>query len=270
MFEEETIQEQEFEDEAEFEDEDADTTDFDDDEEDDAWDDEEDEVEGEGDSEESEESDADETDDSEELFTIKYNGEEKQLTRAELIEAAQKGFNYDKVKSKLDSYEAGNIHKAMKAGADKAKMSVEDYAKYLIESSNADAQLEAEKALKEKYPTAPADMIREMAKLQTEKAGSGVKAQEQTEEQKAWAEAMHEYPGLSIDKIPDDVREAVKNGKSPLIAMKDHEIAELRKEKKKDAARAKNEDNKRRSVGSMKNHYGQKNRDPFMEAYDEE
>ena len=30
-------------------------------------------------------------------FTVKYNGEEKQLTREEIISLAQKGMNYDKV-----------------------------------------------------------------------------------------------------------------------------------------------------------------------------
>lgn len=204
----------------------------------------------------------------EETFTVKYNGEEKQLSREELITAAQKGLNYDKVKSKLDSFESGNVYKAMKAGADKAGMTMDAYAAYLLENSEADAQLDAETEIRNKYPGAPADMIKELASLRRKEAGGKQQSSEQSAEQKAWAQVLQEYPDLKIDQIPEDVQEDVKNGVSPLLAMKNHEIRELKQQKKAEAVREKNEKNKKASVGSVTGSYGDGKKDPFLEGYE--
>lgn len=209
----------------------------------------------------------DETKQSEdEQFTVKYNGEEKQLTRAEMIEAAQKGLNYDKIKERLDSVQTGDVYKAMKAGADKAKMSIEDYAKYLLETSAADEQLDAEREIREKYPTAPAEMIKEMAALRKNTASGAAATAAETAEQKAWADALREYPEIKPDAIPEDVQKDVAAGATPLQAMKDHEIRELKDQIKKLKAEEKNKKNKETSIGSLRGR--QNSADPFLEGYD--
>ncbi|MBR0081555.1 MAG: hypothetical protein IJP98_02310 [Clostridia bacterium] len=201
----------------------------------------------------------------EEQFTVKYNGEEKQLTREELITAAQKGLNYDKVKARLDSVEQGSVYRAMKAGAEKAGMSVEDYASYLLESNAADDQMEAERTIREKYPNAPADMIKEMAKLQTASSAEAARTSEQTAEQKAWAEALREYPDMKPDEIPESVQNAVKAGATPLQALKDHEISTLKEKIRTLEADRKNKENKAASTGSVTGRGGHS--DPFLEGW---
>lgn len=207
----------------------------------------------------------------EETFTVKYNGEERTLTREELITAAQKGLNYDKIKGKLDSAESGVVYKAMKAGADKAGMSVEDYANYLLENSEADKQLEAEREIREKYPGAPAAMVKELAKYRANAEESAAKTKEKTDvetaEQKAWAEALQEYPDLKLDQIPEDVLKNVKEGMSPLRAMMKHEILELRKQTQHQEIEKKNEANRKATIGSLKGRGGPDAKDPFLEGY---
>lgn len=217
--------------------------------------------------------DSDDTDEAEEeveeesdAFTVKYNGEEKKLSRDEMIAAAQKGLNYDKIKSRLDSFESGPIHRAMKAAADKAGMSIEDYANYMLENSEADAQLEAEREIRNKYPDAPAEMVKELAGYRTKKSEAGTKQKEQSAEEKAWAEALREYPDTKVDELSDDVLEDIKNGSSPLMALKNHEIRELKKQQSEAAVREKNAKNKKTSLGSLRTNKGDET-DPFLKGY---
>ena len=247
-------------DDTEFEDED----DWEDDESD--WEDEEEDVDDSDEDEENADNDG-EGKPSGKKTTIKYNGKEIQLTEEELIAAAQKGYNYDHIKGELDSVKTGNVYKAMKAGADKAGMSVEKYAEYLLESGTADAQLKAEKELKEKYPTAPADMIKEMARMQVAKDTESTKAATETEEQKAWSEALAAYPDLDIKNIPEDVQKEVAEGTSPLLAMKNHEIREIREQLKKSKAEAKRTENRSHTTGSVTSHHGDGTRNSFMDIY---
>ncbi len=213
-----------------------------------------------------EEESADEVEEESEAFTVKFNGEEKKLSRDEMITAAQKGLNYDKIKSRLDSFESGPIHKAMKAAAEKAGMSIEDYATFMLENSEADAQLEAEREIRNKYPDAPAEMVKELAGYRTKKTEAGSKDKEQSAEEKAWAEALREYPDTKVDELPEDVMEDVKNGASPLMALKNHEIRELKKQQSEAAVREKNAKNKKASLGSLRTNKGDDG-DPFLKGY---
>lgn len=215
-----------------------------------------------------EESDEEAEEPESEKFTVKFNGEEKELNREELIAAAQKGLNYDKIKGRLDSWESGTIHQALKAAAGKAGMSIDDYAKYMLENSEADAQLEAERELRNKYPGAPAEMIRELAGYRTKAAESGTKAQEQSAEEKAWAEALREYPDIKVDEIPEEVQEDIRGGATPLMAYMRHEIRELKKQQKENAAKEKNAKNKKSSLGSLSSSGSSAKKDPFLEGYD--
>jgi hypothetical protein len=225
MLDEETIQEQE-------------DTMFDDLED---WNDEE-EVEGE------ENKPAEEQDDG---LTVKYNGKETKVAKDDIPTYVQKGMNYDHVMSELDSMRSGNMYKALKRAADKEGMSVEQYAKYVLDRDDADALSEAEAAVRKENPNLPNNIIKELAEARAAKKQHNAKAEEASESEIAWAEALKEYPDMTRDSIPDEVLQAVASGKTPLIAMKDYEIAQLRAEKKKNAIEEKNQKNKEKSTGSM-------------------
>ena len=201
-----------------------------------------------------------------ETFTVKYNGKEQQLTREELIAHAQKGMNYDHVKGELDNVREGNVYKAMKAYADKAGMSIDDAATYLLESAAADAELEEEQSIRNQYGNLPADVIKELVASRTAEKRAAATAKAESEQQKAWAEALEAYPDLTMDTVPQSVLEAVSKGASPLMALKDNEIATLKQAIKDGHTQKQNEINRARSVGSVRGG-GTVEQDPFLAGF---
>lgn len=205
----------------------------------------EDETEAEGDETDA----ADEQDDG---LTVKYNGKETKVAKDDIPTFVQKGMNYDHVMSELDSMRQGNAYKALKKFADKEGMSVEQYAKYVLDKEDADALTEAEAQVRKENPNLPNNIIKELAEARAAKKANNAKAEQSSAEEKAWAEALKEYPDMTRESIPEDVLEAVANGKSPLIALKNHEISQLKAAQKKTAIEEKNQKNKEKSTGSMR------------------
>jgi len=205
----------------------------------------EDETEAEGDETDA----ADEQDDG---LTVKYNGKETKVAKDDIPTFVQKGMNYDHVMSELDSMRQGNAYKALKKFADKEGMSVEQYAKYVLDKEDADALTEAEAQVRKENPNLPNNIIKELAEARAAKKANNAKAEQSSAEEKAWAEALKEYPDMTRETIPEDVLEAVANGKSPLIALKNHEISQLKAAQKKTAIEEKNQKNKEKSTGSMR------------------
>lgn len=192
--------------------------------------------------------------DAADFLTIRYNKADKQLTRAEAVELAQKGMNYDHVKAELDSYRNGPIGKAMQAYADQAGMSVEQYAEMMAKQAEAAAEKKALEELQERYPDAPEELLRENVKLKMKETAAQAVSAEEAKRQKAWADALAEYPDIKPDAIPQDVHDAVANGASPLDALRQHELASLRAKVAEltsaQETKQKQEENRARSIGS--------------------
>ena len=241
MFEEETNPEQE---ETMFDD-----SDFD-------WDD--DDVEGE------ENQPAEEQD---EGLTVKYNGKEQKVGKDEIPTLVQKGLNYDHIQSELDSMRSGNMYKVLKKAADKEGMSVEQYAKFVLDKEDADTLSSVEAEVRRENPNLPNAIIKELAEARAAKKQNLAKAEQGSAEEKAWAEALKEYPGMTKDSIPEEVLHAVAYGKSPLIALKDYEITQLKAAQKKQAVEEKNQKNKEKSTGSMNGTRSDGEMDDFLKGF---
>lgn len=234
MPEEETIQQQ---DEELFDDSDID------------WDDDEEEVEG-------EEAEGEEAEEQDEGLTVKYNGKEQKVGKEEIPTLVQKGLNYDHIQSELDSMRSGNMYKVLKKAADKEGMSVEQYAKYVLDQEDADLITETEASIRKENPNLPNSIIKELAEARVAKKQNRAKEEEKTDAENAWVEALQEYPELNVDSIPQDVIDAVAKGTQPLIALKNYEIAQLKAAQKKTAIDEKNLKNKEKSTGSMRGERG--------------
>lgn len=187
-------------------------------------------------------------------LTIRYNKADKQLTRAEAVELAQKGMNYDHVMQELQSYREGPIGKAIKAYADQAGMSVEKYAEMMMEQQAAAAEKRALAELHERFPDAPEDLLVEYAKLQLEGDKAKAVTAEEAKRQKEWADALAEYPDIKPDSVPQDVHDAVANGAKPIDALRLHELASLRAKVAEltsaQESKQKQDENRARSIGS--------------------
>lgn len=184
-------------------------------------------------------------------LTVKYNGKEQKVGKDEIPTLVQKGLNYDHIQSELDSMRQGNMYKVLKKAADKEGMSVEQYAKYVLDREDADTLTAEEAAVRKEFPNIPNNIVKELAEARASKKQHNAKADESSEAEKAWAEALKEYPDMTRDSIPQEVLEAVAAGKSPLLALKDNEISQLKTAQKKTAIEEKNFKNKEKSTGSM-------------------
>lgn len=203
------------------------------------------------------------------FLTIRYNKQDRKLSRKEAIELAQKGANYDHIKSELDSFRSGPIGRAMKAYADQAGMSVEQYAEMMAQQAEAAAEKKAIEELQERFPAAPEELLKEYAKLQREGARAQAKSAEELKRQREWDEAVAEYPDINPQSVPQDVYDAIAQGKSPIEALRLHEIAALRAQvaelKSAQEAKQKQNDNRARSIGSAAGvHAGGEAEDDFL------
>lgn len=184
-------------------------------------------------------------------LTVKYNGKEQKVGKDEIPTLVQKGLNYDHIQGELESMRSGNMYKVLKRAADKEGMSVEQYAKYVLDKEDADVLTEAEEAIRKENPNLPSNIVKELAEARAAKKANNAKAEEHSAEEKAWLDALKEYPEMTQDSIPQEVLEAVAGGKSPLIALKNYEISQLKAAQKKAAIDEKNLKNKEKSTGSM-------------------
>ena len=229
------------------------------DESDDLWDDddEEDDIEGE------ENQPAEEQD---EGITVKFNGKETKVSKDDIPTLVQKGLNYDHVSSELESMRAGDRYRVLKKAADREGMTVDQYAKYVLDKEDADTLAEMEAAVRKENPNLDNALIKEIAEARAAKKQNHAKAEESSAEEKAWAEALAEYPDMTKDSVPKEVLEDVAKGKSPLLAMKDHEIAQLKAAQDKAAIEEKNRKNKEKSTGSMSGN-GSDGADDFIKGF---
>lgn len=203
---------------------------------------------GDTDTEDEEEKPVEEQDDG---LTVKYNGKETKVAKEDIPTYVQKGMNYDHVMSELDSMRQGNMYKVLKKAADKEGMSVEQYAKYVLDKEDADTLSAAEAEVRRENPNLPSNIIKELAEARAAKKANNAKAEQESAADKAWADALKEYPDITRDSVPQSVLEAVAAGKSPLLALKDYEISQLKEAKQKTAVEERNLKNKEKSTGSL-------------------
>ena len=193
-------------------------------------------------------------DDVADFLTIRYNKADRKLSKKETVELAQKGANYDHIKAELDSYRNGPIGQAMKAYADQAGMSVEQYAEMMAKQADAAAEKRLIEELQEKWPDAPDEFIKEHARVLREGNKTQAQSAEEAKRQREWADAQAEFPEITPDTIPQDVHDAIAQGITPIDALRVHTIAELRAKVAELTAaketKQKQDDNRARSIGS--------------------
>lgn len=190
------------------------------------------------------------------FLKVRYNKQDRVLSKAETVELAQKGLNYDHVYEELKSYREGTIGRALKAYADQAGMSVEEYARYMQEHAEAAAEKAAVEKLSEDHPDWPEDAVRELAKAQREGNKARAMSAEEEKRRREWAEARAAYPDVQPESIPKDVHDAIAGGMTPLEALREHEITDLRAKVAELTAKSEQlqqqHNNRARSVGSLR------------------
>lgn len=215
------------------------------------------------------------------FLKIKYNGAEENLTQEEAIALAQKGRNYDKVYSELQSLKNSQEMQILNDLASTAGVSLSQYLSNLQSFQTNGMIQQIADGLKEKYPDSSEELIHEMAKAQYEKLNAD-KQQKKIETEKSAEQSrkeglnrqinalLEEYPDVDITKLPDEVIALAAQGETLIGAYRAYELKSLKEkystlETEKNNL-IKNRENRKKSTGSMIGKAGNEALDPFLEG----
>lgn len=201
------------------------------------------------------------------VLKVIHKGVEKEIDpfSDEAKTLIQKGMDYDHKSTKL----AGVEKVLTEYGRLNGGLTADDALNSLLTSVNAATEAKELEALKAKYPNAEEEALVQLAKANAkEKALTVKKTAEETEAAKQLQELQKEYPQYAkLEDLPKEVQEAIAGGRTPLQAVKDAEINELKGKLEKlqkdlDAAKQ-NNINRDRAMGPAKGTAGKANKDPF-------
>lgn len=220
------------------------------------------------------------------LFKVKHLGQEIELTMEQMIENAQKGLDYDRIRQDRDTLKSSRKLQLLEdlakdSGYEDVDAFVENFYENLEESrviERAD-QLSAERGIDFETAAEIAKMERENEKLKkTMQEAEKVKAKSADQQKQAvndfnalfakFPEIKEQY--TSFDKLPESFRQKVAQGEQPLLAWNNY-LLELKdmelKQKEKELEIVKNnQKNKKRSVGSAKGAGQAKETDDFLKG----
>lgn len=217
-------------------------------------------------------------------FVLKHLGEEKAVSRDEVVALAQKGMDYDRIREKWDGvkddiqrlrmYEnfLGNLAKARGESGD----TIADIEALIDETNIRTLMARAEARGEELTPAAAAAQA---VKMRTEFApiGAATDPEEARQEksQREVARFLESYPDVKAEDIPKEVWEAMNENDGDLLgAYQRYENKQLKNELKnlkkelEDVKQQKK--NKARSTGSTKSVGSSAGRDAFEEGWDAE
>ena len=189
-------------------------------------------------------------------FELKHLDETRTVSREEVITLAQKGMDYDRIRTKYDELKAGEAQRSahesfLKELADSAGQSVEDMidtarARMLANKATAEGKtLSEEDALEqikqEKAKQAPAEKPESTEEKSTEK-------DRDAERQQSFLRFSREFPEIKAEEIPAEVWKDFAEGKGDLADLFARQ--ENKRLKAELAAMKQNEENRKKSTGS--------------------
>ena len=215
----------------------------------------------------------------EKTWTLRHMDETKNVGEAEMVTLAQKGMDYDRIRTKYD--ESKPAMEILSIFAKQKGVSVADYVSFLrTEAKKADGLSEAEARrsieLEDREAAVTAREAEQAAERQAaEQANAAANAAAQRRKADI-DEFAREYPDVARnpDAIPKEVWDAVAAGSSLTVAYAKYTAKQAREEAERTriAAQAaqQNVKNAARSTGSMQS-AGQNagGRDPFLEGWGE-
>ena len=211
-------------------------------------------------------------------FTLKVLGEDKVVTREEIVPLARKGMDYDRVKGQLEAAR-NDLRDYEQVKADLSKLN--ERLQYLDELAKEQGmttdELIENTQVQVMHRKTGKDMEvcrgivaneRRARELQAQQAKTAEAADTKAKRDADIAEFMKAYPELASDpkNVPNEVWDAVNKGESLLNAYRAYEVkalrAELEQQKAAAAEEKRKQENKSRSTGSQKTK-GTKTADPF-------
>ena len=192
----------------------------------------------------------------EQQLTLKYYGKEVTLPAQQVVALAQKGLDYDKVRSERDSFKSGREMTLLNQYAAVSGMPLPQYLDYLEKGlEHAEVQREMQRGI-------PENAARELAKVRRETLQR--EQQEAGEKQRLapFMELLQEYPDLK--ELPKEALQRIQKGESPLAAYRAVELQRLKNQKAAQDAAAQN---RRTTPGTATGLGGKEKTDPFVAGF---
>lgn len=220
----------------------------------------------------------------EQTHKIKFLGEEKTVSYEELVNLAQKGMNADHALEKMAN---SREYQLLDKLAGRMGMTREQYLNVIEKNAEESEAKQSADALLKKFPEltpeAAAEFGKQAAELermrnaQKDAAAEKAKREEAEKPMRDFVEYLNKnHPDAEytkdVMKLPESVLNAMREGKDPTRAMMEYEISEAKrqiqeltsKQAAADKAKAKNEQNKKQSVGSVAGNAGEGELDAFL------
>lgn len=221
-------------------------------------------------------------------FELKYMGEVKTVSKDEVITLAQKGMDYDRVKSKYEAL--ANVKAELEAlTAEKAKSDevVEFVAELAREQGlNISAFIDQTRAsliaqkegIDFKTALERVRLNRERAELEKAKSQKTVENREEQKRREEIQEFVSAYPQIDPSKIPQEVWEQVAKGERLLTAYRNYEVAQENASLKQKIAELertleaerKNKENKAKSTGTRSSAGNMPKKDKWFVGWDDD
>ena len=220
------------------------------------------------------------------LFKVKHLGQELELTMEQMIENAQKGLDYDRIRQDRDTLKGSRKLQLLEdlakdSGYDDVDAFVENFYENLEESRVIERaeEIAAKRGIDFETAAELAKAERENEKLkQKMQEAEKVKAKDADQQKQATSEfqaLFAKFPEIkeqytSFDKLPESFRQKVAQGEQPLLAWNNY-LLELKdmelKQKEQELETVKNnQKNKKRSTGSAKGNGQAKETDDFLKG----
>lgn len=206
-------------------------------------------------------------------WTLQHMDEVKTVGETEMVTLAQKGMDYDRIRSKWD--EAKPVMELFNQFAQKAGMNVSDYIAYIRTQAKQSQGMSEEEAKRSvELEDREAIVAAKEAKQAAESTAQAKRGELEARRQADIEEFRKTYPDAAKDpkSIPQEVWEQVNKGSSLVVAYamydaKRARAAQAAAEQKLNAT-AKNQSNAARSTGSMHSSGdSMKSKDPFLEGW---
>lgn len=209
------------------------------------------------------------------LFELKHLGETKQVSREEVVRLAQKGMDYDRIRSERDAdkaeikrlqeMESFLTELAAPSGISVSDLMDQTRAQLLAEREGLDPAVAAQRVKLERERKAFEEKKAQEEQTQREQAEANRRRQED------FLRFKREYPHVDPKNIPQEVWDKVREGGSLMDAYSRHENKQLRDEveawKKKAETAEQNHKNKERSTGSQRSAGQTSEQDAFDRAW---
>lgn len=220
------------------------------------------------------------------LFKVKHLGQEIELTMEQMIENAQKGLDYDRIRQDRDTLKSSRKLQLLEdlakdSGYDDVDAFVENFYENLEESRIIERaeEIATKRGIDFETATELAKAERENEKLkqrmQEEEKAKMKNADQQKQAVNDFNALFAKFPEIkeqytSFDKLPESFRQKISQGEQPLLAWNNY-LLELKdmelKQKEKELETVKNnQKNKKRSTGSAKGAGQAKETDDFLKG----